>query len=429
MSWIIHSAKGSELEKHKYIKRVDGVYYYPDSYEGGRHLPDGDSAKYGEYSKGDSDFDDKNYSDANRIGKSEFHSFVNKNGQVVIIEEDMKWTLPKGMTLTPDMKKALEAVGNKKHSSNADFLKDVDEVLNKKKKTGGATGMEGDAGGGTLDIDATAKEVIRGGYKNGADRKSALGANYEAVQKRVNEMIKSGDIGGGKGSSSKSGSSSNRPETSEKMKKKAAEQVKIHKEQMDKYGIKGKGNSGNKVRKAGVQHSDYEGEYLAHFGILGMKWGIRRYQNKDGSLTALGQKRYEGVVNYDKNGMPVSAKDKYAAYSSARTSAEKDFKAGSSLLNNSSNAARQAQDLNNMVSDRKRKKALKKLKISEMSDQELRELTNRMQLEDNFSRVASSRIKTGQEKTDDFLRVAGSLLAMAGTATSIALAIHQIKHG
>lgn len=33
-------------------------------------------------------------------------------------------------------------------------------------------------------------------------------------------------------------------------------------------------------------------DVICHHGILGMKWGIRRYQNKDGSLTAAGKKRY-----------------------------------------------------------------------------------------------------------------------------------------
>lgn len=32
---------------------------------------------------------------------------------------------------------------------------------------------------------------------------------------------------------------------------------------------------------------------LAHFGVLGMKWGVRRYQNKDGSLTAAGKRKYK----------------------------------------------------------------------------------------------------------------------------------------
>lgn len=30
---------------------------------------------------------------------------------------------------------------------------------------------------------------------------------------------------------------------------------------------------------------------LCHYGVKGMKWGVRRYQNEDGSLTSLGKKR------------------------------------------------------------------------------------------------------------------------------------------
>lgn len=36
----------------------------------------------------------------------------------------------------------------------------------------------------------------------------------------------------------------------------------------------------------------YSEDYLAHHGTLGMKWGVRRYQNKDGSYTELGRKHY-----------------------------------------------------------------------------------------------------------------------------------------
>lgn len=60
------------------------------------------------------------------------------------------------------------------------------------------------------------------------------------------------------------------------------------------------------------RYSDMEiGEYLAHHGIKGQKWGIRRFQNKDGSFTEEGKKRYginskgvmskEGMAQYDKD--------------------------------------------------------------------------------------------------------------------------------
>ena len=44
----------------------------------------------------------------------------------------------------------------------------------------------------------------------------------------------------------------------------------------------------------GVFFLYYSANELYHHGILGQKWGVRRYQNEDGSLTAAGKSRYSG---------------------------------------------------------------------------------------------------------------------------------------
>ena len=47
--------------------------------------------------------------------------------------------------------------------------------------------------------------------------------------------------------------------------------------------------------------TEFETNYLAHHGIKGQKWGIRRFQNPDGTLTNYGKQRYaKALSNSDK---------------------------------------------------------------------------------------------------------------------------------
>lgn len=84
--------------------------------------------------------------------------------------------------------------------------------------------------------------------------------------------------------------------------------------------------------------------YLAHHGVEGMKWGIRRYQNEDGSLTDLGRQRYAGKKEH-----PNSTLRKIASFNAgslgARRVSKLEEKAGRLQYSGKEKDSRKAEKL------------------------------------------------------------------------------------
>ncbi len=168
-----------------------------------------------------------------------------------------------------------------------------------------------------------------------------------------------------------------------------------------------------------------DSDSLQHWGIPGMKWGERRYQNKDGSLTPQGKLRYSRDERDNltkKKGNKVNLSDNSA---NAKRWVKEDMTRGKNVTDNAGNLVRATRELERVTS---KPKENPRLDLSKKTDAELREAINRELLERQYNQVFNApQVSKGREAVRDVLDVTGSTLAVVSAGLGIALAVKELK--
>ncbi len=151
--------------------------------------------------------------------------------------------------------------------------------------------------------------------------------------------------------------------------------------------------------------------YLAHHGIKGQKWGIRRFQ-------AYGSGGYDRKGG--ETGQVVGEAKKKASWNVNPDNVSKAAKQTANIANNTTNIARSANTIH-------RNKFISNMDVSNMSDKELRDAINRMNLERSYKSLKYEDVAEGRENVQYILSIIGSTVAIGASAAAMASAIYSMK--
>lgn len=178
---------------------------------------------------------------------------------------------------------------------------------------------------------------------------------------------------------------------------------------------------------------------LTHWGIPGMKWGRRRYQNKDGSLTPAGVARYNRDADEKGYSREHWSGARYKDTVNKQGEVTKSERLGidpdryvkedrermRTLTNETSGLTR---NLKTMVDKSIKNTPKVKMDLSNMTEQEMRAQINRALLEKQYNDMFAPQKSTrGREYISDILDTAGNVLAVTGSALGIALSIQALR--